>query len=96
VSRTVAQVARNFDLIETALRKWVNQAEIDAGKWDGSTRDEREELALLRRENRRLQADVDLLKRATALCGSRGYAESGRHGGRRPSSGGVGALIGSA
>jgi transposase len=63
--RTVAQIARDFDLSETAVRKWVNQAEIDAGKRDGLTSDEREELALLRRENRRLQADVDLLTRAT-------------------------------
>ena len=65
--RTVAQVARDFDLAETAVRKWVRQAEIDAGKRDGLTSDEREELAQLRRENRRLQADVDLLKRATAF-----------------------------
>jgi transposase len=65
--RTVAQVARDFDLTETAVRKWVNQAEIDAGKRDGLSSDEREELARLRRDNRRLQADVDLLKRATAF-----------------------------
>jgi transposase len=65
--RTVAQVARDFDLTETAVRKWVGQAEIDAGKRDGLSSDEREELARLRRDNRRLQADVDLLKRATAF-----------------------------
>ena len=65
--RTVAQVARDFDLTETAVRKWVNQAEIDSGKRDGLSSDEREELSRLRRENRRLQADVDLLKRATAF-----------------------------
>jgi len=65
--RTVAQVARDFDLTETAVRKWVNQAEIDAGRRDGLSSEEREELARLRRENRRLQADVDLLKRATAF-----------------------------
>jgi|SRR6516225_1744262 len=65
--RTVGQVARDFDLTETAVRRWVNQAEIDAGRRDGLTSDEREELADLRRENRRLQADVDLLKRATAF-----------------------------
>jgi transposase len=63
--RSVAQIARDFDLSETAVRKWVNQVEIDAGRRDGLTSDEREELAQLRRDNRRLQADVDLLKRAT-------------------------------
>ena len=56
--RTIAQVARHFDLSETAVRKWVTQAEIDAGKRDGLTSDEREELSRLRRENRRLTADV--------------------------------------
>ncbi len=65
--RTVAQVARDFDLTETAVRAWVGQAKIDAGKREGLTSDERKELEQLRRENRRLQADVDLLKRATAF-----------------------------
>jgi transposase len=65
--RTVAQVARDFDLTETAVRAWVHQAEVDTGKRDGLTSSERDELSLLRRENRRLQADVDLLKRATAF-----------------------------
>jgi transposase len=65
--RTIAQVARDFDLIESAVRRWVEQADIDAGRRDGLTSSEREELTQLRRENRRLQADVDLLKRATAF-----------------------------
>jgi transposase len=45
----------------------VHQAEVDAGERDGLTTEERDELSQLRRENRRLQADVDLLKRATAF-----------------------------
>jgi transposase len=65
--RTVGQVARDFDLTETAVRKWVNQAEIDAGTRQGLTSDEREELARLRRENRQLREDVGILKRATAF-----------------------------
>jgi transposase len=65
--RSIGQVARDFDLIESAVRRWVEQAEIDAGRRDGLTSGEREELAQLRRENRRLQADVDILKRATAF-----------------------------
>ena len=65
--RTVGQVARDFDLTETAVRAWFKQSEIDTGVRDGLTSDERRELAELRRENRRLQADVDLLKRATAF-----------------------------
>jgi transposase len=59
------QVARDFDLTETAVREWVKQADLDAGaRSDGLTSDEREELAALRRENRRLREDVDILKRA--------------------------------
>jgi transposase len=65
--RTVPQVARDFDLSETAVRKWVNQAEIDSGRREGLTSDEREELSRLRRENRQLREDVGILKRATAF-----------------------------
>ena len=65
--RTIGQVARDFDLTETAVRAWVNQAEIDAGEREGLTSDEREELARLRRENRPLREDVEILKRATAF-----------------------------
>ncbi|WP_406409399.1 transposase [Streptomyces sp. NBC_01643] len=65
--RSVGQIAKDFDLAETAVRLWVNQAEIDAGERDGRTSSEREELATLRRENRRLREDVDILKRATAF-----------------------------
>jgi transposase-like protein len=43
----------------------VTQAEIDAGERPGLTTEEREELLRLHRENKRLPADVDLLKRAT-------------------------------
>ena len=65
--RTIGQVARDFDLTETAVRKWVNQAEVDGGLREGLTSDEREELARLRRENRQLREDVGILKRATAF-----------------------------
>ncbi len=66
--RTVGQVAKDFDLTETAVRDWVKQADIDTGaRSDGLTSVERDELAQLRRENRRLREDVDILKRATAF-----------------------------
>ena len=67
--RSVAQVARDFDLTETAVREWVKQAERDAGTSEdgGLTSAERKELVELRRENRRLREDVDILKRATAF-----------------------------
>ena len=65
--RSIGQVARDFDLTETAVREWVRQADVDTGRRDGLTTTEREELAQLRRENRRLREDVEILKRATAF-----------------------------
>jgi transposase len=67
--RSVGQVAKDFDLTETAVREWVKQAGRDAGTVSdgGLTTDERKELAQLRRENRRLREDVEILKRATAF-----------------------------
>ena len=67
--RSVGQVAKDFDLTETAVREWVRQAERDAGtRQDGGlASSERAELAELRRENRRLREDVGILKRATAF-----------------------------
>jgi transposase len=67
--RSIGQVTRDFDLTETAVRAWVRQAEQDAGsRGDGGlTSAERQELAALRRENRRLRGDVEILKRATAF-----------------------------
>ena len=67
--RSVGQVAKDFDLTETAVREWVKQAERDAGTRDdgGLSSDEKAELAALRRENRRLREDVEILKRATAF-----------------------------
>ncbi|MDX3136899.1 transposase [Streptomyces europaeiscabiei] len=65
--RSVGQIAKAFDLTETAVRLWVSQAEVDAGERDGLTSSEREELAALRRENRRLREDVEVLRRATAF-----------------------------
>ena len=66
--RSVGQVARDFDLTETAVREGVKQAELDDGtRSDGLTSAEREDLSRLRRENRRLREDVEVLKRATAF-----------------------------
>ncbi len=67
-SKTVARVARDLDLTESALRKWVEQARADRsdGK-TGLTTEERAELARLRKENRELRMERDLLKKATAF-----------------------------
>ena len=67
--RTLAQVAKDLDLSESALRQWVRQAEIDQGGGppDALTSDERNELANLRRENRRRQREREILKKAAAF-----------------------------
>ena len=64
--RSIAQVAKDLDLTETALREWVKRAEIDAGKGPvgALTTEEREELTRLRRENKRLQMEREILKKA--------------------------------
>ncbi len=63
--KTVGEVARELDLTETALRHWVQQADIDQGKGpEGAlTTAEKEELTKLRRENRTLRMERDLLKK---------------------------------
>jgi transposase len=67
--RSVGQVARDLDLTETALREWVRVAAIDAGKGPAGalTTAEREELTRLRRENKRLQMEREILKKAAAF-----------------------------
>jgi transposase len=67
--RSIGQVTRDFDLTETAVRAWIRQAERDTGTRDdgGLTSAERHELTVLRRENRRLREDVEILKRATSF-----------------------------
>lgn len=67
--RSIAQVAADLDLVETALREWVRRAAIDAGNGppDALTTDERAELARLRREVRRLTMEREILKKAAAF-----------------------------
>lgn len=67
--RTVAQVARDLDLTETAFRKWVERARSDQGKGKPGalTTPEREELADLRKRVRVLQMERDILKKAAAF-----------------------------
>jgi transposase len=77
--RSIAQVAKDLDLTETALREWVKRAEIDAGKGPvgALTTEEREELTRLRRENKRLQMEREILKKAAV--GSRRRCNVSHH-----------------
>jgi len=64
---SAAGVARDLDLTETAVRAWVKQADIDDGQREGLTSAQLAELAQLRKENRVLREERDILKRATAF-----------------------------
>ena len=66
--KTVAAVARDLGLTESSLRNWVEQARADRTKGKtGLTTAEREELARLRKENRILAEERDILKKAAAF-----------------------------
>ena len=67
--KSAGQVARELDLTETAVRKWVARAEVDAGSGPEGvlSSDEREELRRLRRENTQLRMEREILKKATAF-----------------------------
>src|SRR5438477_3196608 len=67
--KSVGEVCRDLDLTETAVRHWVAQADVDSGRRDGVTTAEREELSRLRRENRVLREEREILRKAAAfLC----------------------------
>lgn len=66
-SRPIAQLAKELGVSDSGLRKWVSQAEIDEGHRQGLTTADREELVKLRRENRVLRMERDLLSRAAAF-----------------------------
>lgn len=65
--KSIGQIVEELDLSESAVRRWIAQAEVDAGEREGLTTDEREEIAQLRRENRILREERDILRRATAF-----------------------------
>ncbi len=65
--KSVAEVCRDLDLTETAARRWIAQADVDAGRRDGLTTAEREELGQLRKEVRVLRQERDILAKATAF-----------------------------
>jgi transposase len=65
--RNVASVSKELDLAETAVRRWVRQAEIDAGARPGTTSAEAEEVARLRKQLREVTEEREILKRAVAF-----------------------------
>ena len=67
--KSIGAIAKDLDLTETAVREWVRQAAIDAGRGPSGalTTAEREELSRLRREIHTLRMEREILKKATAF-----------------------------
>ena len=65
--RTIESLAREYEPCANTISKWVKQADLDEGvREDGLTTDEREEFRRLKRENRRLREEREILKKAAA------------------------------
>ena len=64
--RPIARIAEELGISDATLHNWLKQAEIDQGQRDGLTTEERAELVRLRRANRTLAMENEILKRAAA------------------------------
>ena len=65
--RSVEELAREFEPCAATIHGWIKQADRDGGRRaDGLTSDERDELRRLRRENRQLRQERDILAKAAA------------------------------
>lgn len=62
----IAQLARDFGISESCLRNWLKSADVEDGIRPGTTRAESEELKELRRRNRALEQENEVLRRAAA------------------------------
>lgn len=63
---SLESIAADFGISATTLKRWMAQADVDDGVTEGVTTTEQAELAELRRRNRRLEQEVETLRRATA------------------------------
>ena len=64
--RPIREIAAGLGIAESCLRRWMAQADVDQGHREGLTSGERKELADLRRRNRVLEMENEILKRASA------------------------------
>jgi transposase-like protein len=68
----LTRVAHDLGVSVETLRAWVKQDDVDGGRRDGLTTEEREELRRLRRENRLLKMERDVLKKAAVFFAKEG------------------------
>ena len=77
--RSITELAREFEPSVETIRQWIKQAELDEGlRTDGLTTSEREELNRLRRENRVLREEREILSKAVAWFAQETNATPGR------------------
>jgi len=65
--KTVPQLAGELGVSPQSLRNWARQIDVDAGKAEGLSADEREELRRLRRELKTVTEEREILKKAAAF-----------------------------
>jgi transposase len=65
--RSLQEVAGDLGVTANSLREWTRRAEVEDGSREGLTQAEREELSRLRRENRILKEEREILRKATAF-----------------------------
>jgi transposase len=65
--KPIAQVARDLGVSNQTLHNWIKRADVDAGKREGMSSDERTELRELRKRVRTLEMEKEVLKKAAAF-----------------------------
>lgn len=63
---SIAQTAKDMDVSTSAIHRWLNQSDVEDGVRDGVTKDQAAEMRALKKRNRLLEQENEILKRAAA------------------------------